>query len=411
MKDIINSQSEAFYSKSSLFVLLFLIPYFFLRLAYGDYNEYISFNLAWIQISLGILVIFKNKKLLNSNFIKFHLIFFISIGVHFIVVNEAFNLKLKNAQIYYDFIVVWLYLSLSLVFSFRASSRNTISQILFWFEKLSAFTVLICLGVYILKLTTGISILLNNYGGLGLYRAHGFMTEPSALAAPIGYLAIRGLQRGGQKKNLILAAIGMLITQSAVVFAVVTLAVSIYFFKTFSVLKKIQIGFFVSLFVGFLVRTTNCAIPEESFFSGALFIKTYCGAIAVADMGDNVIYNERLVTFTYVIDALDAHDRQIVGFGLNASQYLMPELYGNVENSLLASLLFFFGYAGAAFFTLMFYLGLRKSFSISNNWFALYLTLAVASMINSAGGFYSYLLFFFIVYVTFLINIRKDLTG
>jgi hypothetical protein len=157
----------------------------------------------------------------------------------------------------------------------------------------------------------------------------------------------------------------------------------------------------------FIIFSIDCESPGVGLLSNDVFAKVLCGSKSVMEFSQGAIYNERLETFLYVIDALERYNKEYIGFGFNSSKYLMPLLYGNVENSLFVSFIFYFGWLGAMLFILISFTALLLvGRYYDKKWIFLYVSLFVSVMLNSAGGFYSYGIFFFVLYLSYRAGIK-----
>jgi hypothetical protein len=388
---------------NSIIIGLIVAPYFLIKIAYGDQNEYIQLDLAWIQIFSGFVALLHILYIQGrSVFIALHTAIWLAVGLHAFFAYLYLPQELANFTILFNFSVVWLYLYIILFSSGVIDLDRSICITLLWFERFSKLSVMVCIFSTLLKYSVGISLFMNNYGGGGWYRAHALMSEPSALAAPLAFLLLRGLF-SNCRRCLTLAILGIVLVQSALVIVIclISIVAYSYIFRLGAIGRCILLGGTL-IILSYVLFIVDCESRDVEWLSNEVIAKAMCGSKSLLDFSQNLFYNERLETFLYVMDALERYDRRLVGFGFNSSQYLMPLMYNNVENSLFASFVFYFGWLGAILFAFLSFAGLLFTKDLhEKRWAYLYTSLFVSVMLNSAGGFYSYGIFFFILYLSY----------
>lgn len=395
--------------------MLFLSGYFLYRFQYGLENEFVSFNLAPLQILCAIYALLR---------------FPIKPIALLLVVGGALALLLVQGLYYYGVVIpesslpgdgyeylsaalrLWVYLFFICAYALTVRQQD-LDDICNAFLKLSRFSVIVALLSLVLYHVTGISVLLNFYAVEHLIRPQAFLSEPSAFAPIAAVLLIVGWTRGTYKDiGYALLALAVTFSPISIMTTVGTAFLYAFLFGIRSVLLKATIAC-LGLAVIVPMLTMDC-VPLVTSLNG--FERTLgrmsCGVQVIFDndLRDQLKYtftNQRLTSAFISIDHLQQYEGVFFGFGLNSSSVFMPELYGVVrENSLWFSMLLFYGVVGLLVFFLVVLAALFWARNVPRDFAVLFLSLVVASTLNSAGGFYLYSLVFFVSGVLLVGRIR-----
>jgi hypothetical protein len=396
------------YQYSYVISLLFLIPYFFLRVAYGSENAHIDLSLGWLQMLIGIYVFLHNWNRADSQAsLLGHYIVFSLVAIHFLSIVVFVDLGITTVEsLFFVFVPVYLYLFISLLSAnyFISVSPKIIEQV---FLKLSLFSIAISIATFILSSIGGVSVLVNHYGGTDWVRAHAFMTEPSGMAAPIAYVIAFSIINSNYRV-LILGFSGLIVTQSAVValISILLLIVALY-------IKSHHKSYFITAGIVLVVTFSSWFLTYDCMAENdvsPVVYKSVCGVQAIWNLDNQVLINAnpRLATTLMAIDLLNTSNGWFTGFGLNSSAVLMRIHFDDVENSLFVSMMLFFGIWGVLIYFLIVYWGYRRARLHDASFVVFYLSLLASVTLNSAGGFYGYLIFFFVFYVLIINNVSRN---
>lgn len=397
----------ASYPHSYVITLFFLIPYFFLRFTYGSDNAHIDLSLGWFQMLIGVYVFMHvwNRDDSQASLLG-HLVIFSLVAIHFVSIVAFIDLGGTPVEsLVFVFVPVYLYLFISLFTAnyFILVSPKIVEQV---FLKLSLFSIAISIVTFFLSSIGGVSVLVNHYGGTDWVRAHAFMTEPSGMAAPIAYVIAFSIINSNYRV-LLFGFAGLMVTQSAVValIAILLLLVALYIRSHHKVVFIIAGIVSVVTFAGWFL-TYDCMAENDV---SPVIYKSVCGVQAVWNLDNQVLINAnpRLATTLMAIDLLNTSNGWFTGFGLNSSAVLMRLHYDDLENSLFVSMMLFFGIWGVLIYFSIAYWGYRRARLHGASFVVFYLSLLASVSLNSAGGFYGYLIFFFVIYILVIHKVRR----
>jgi hypothetical protein len=402
-------------ARNSKVYLLFIIPYFALRITYGSDNAYIDLNLGWIQIAIGaysLLTVQYNKASVTA--ILTHITVFGLILLHllFATLTNEVNL-IGDEEALFQFIRLYIYMFISL-FVITNIQGNTANIIFDCFFTLSKVCVWFALAFFLLMEITGVHFLLNNYGSGGWIRAQALMTEPSGLAAPVALVLAVGIRRR-QLSLFVLGCAGAFVSQSAVVVVISCLIGLISFYRSIHPrYKKTVICLFI-LFLGLgslLWLSVDCAghVASEQ---GSLIIenlvanRAICGTREILQFQNSgePMTNMRFIYNLTAFEYLNEIGALFTGQGLGVGSVLFRRSFdGIAENSFLVTIYLSFGLFGFAIVSLILLTCMKLAKNISEEFLLFYLTLMFGAVLNSAGGFYNYIILILCVYVLLLSN-------
>ena len=377
--------------------IVYLLPFFFLRVTWGDGNAYFVLPFVACQIAVAILAL---SLLLAEPVSKRLLYWVLSLVLLLLCVHGLHALHLdpvwgEQSGLYlYKGLVLWSYLALCLIFAVVVPNGRG-ETIVAVFRGYSFITVIVCLISATWYIATGIPVLMNHYEGYGLYRAQAFMSEPSALAPVVSFLLLLGVWRR-HAASLLFGLFGILATISPIVVLVTLLSQATVFFLR-SVTRALLATGALFVVIGAIFTVPCDALDIASF--GAyenLLARATCGvqAVVLGDGGE-VFQNERMASTKAIFDHLTEHGLWWSGLGLNSTAIFMEQYYGEMrDNALWVSMAAFFGIWGILGYLVLAYLGfsfLRKS---QRELGFLWISFFWAVSLNSAQGFYTYALFF-----------------
>ena len=399
------------FKHSYFLTFLFLLPYFFLRIAYGSNNAHINLSLGWIQILIGAYVFMCVWEKIESQVsLLFHFFIFSAIAIHFLLVISFVNISQTSFEkLFFVFIPVYVYAFFSLLAAnyFILVSPKIVEQV---FLKLSLVSITISIFTFIFYSVTGASILLNHYGGTSWVRAHAFMTEPSGMAAPIAYIIAFGIVNSNYR-ILLAGLVGLLLSQSAVVvlISIFLLVLSLYMRTRQKLYFLIPCALSLVIIPTFFI-TYDCMTMD---YTSDVIYKSICAIKVLWDFDNQFLINlnPRLATTLMALEFMSVSDGWFTGFGLNSSAIFMPINYDDVENSLLVSMMLYFGIWGILLYFSLAYLGYRRARQYGSSFVLFYISLLLSVTLNSAGGFYGYIIFFFVVNILIIHKGEKYLNS
>ncbi|NWD86047.1 MULTISPECIES: hypothetical protein [unclassified Pseudomonas] len=388
--------------------VLFLSGYFFYRFQYGSENEYISFNLGVLQIAVSIYAIVRypvrRRALIFVLFSSFFLLF-LQIAYYANFVIPWSGLPGDGAEYLYAAIRLWVYLFFVCIYALTIA-RDDLYKFCDVFIFLSRFSVVIAVASLFVFYTAGVSLLLNTYFAEHLIRPQAFLSEPSSFAPIAAVLMIVGWLRKS-KIDIALSLIALSITFSPI--SILTTLLAIFLYSCLYGIKSTSAKIFifvvavVSMSTLFMMDCANLVVSLNGFERTTGRVS--CGVQVIFDSGlrdqlQDLFTNQRLTSTFMSMDLARQYGGILLGFGLNSSSIFMPALVGEVrENSLWISMFLFYGIIGVLVFLSLVVLGMLRARMVNREFVVFYLSVLVASTINSAGGFYLYSLLYFSVIV------------
>lgn len=396
--------------------ILFLSGYFFYRFQYGTENEFISFNLAIVQIAVSVYALFRYPVKINSLIYTastFILLLFLQLVFYWQYIIPESGLPGDNEDYLSASIRLWVYLFFVCLYALTIR-RNEIDEFCRAFIRLSRFSVLVAIATIILYYVSGVALLLNVYAVEHLVRPQAFLSEPSAFAPIAATLLIVGWMKKNVR-DIFYSLVALLITFSPIsimtTLGAVFLYALLYGVKNFPL--KLLIVVVVSIVVTYLLLADCASMVVSMNGFERTFGRMSCGVQVVFDshLREQLQFtftNQRLTSTFISIDLISEYKGLFSGFGLNSSSIFMPELFGEIrENSLWLSILLFYGVFGVFAFFAIIVAGLFCVKRASREFAVFYLAVLVASTINSAAGFYLYSLLFFAITVLLFGNDAK----
>ncbi|MFJ4397081.1 hypothetical protein [Pseudomonas sp. NPDC089396] len=395
---------RAYVAPRLLEFMIFLSGYFFYRYQYGVENEFVSFNLAVVQMGVALYALIRYQVKLASLLAVLGF-FCVSLLLQFFyyyayVIPES---QLPGSALEYLFasLRLWGYLLLCCMYAITVR-RDELPAFCDAFILLSRFSVVVAVASMLVYYATGQAFLINVYIGEHLVRPQAFLSEPSSFAPITAVLFIVGWLRHS-KLDIFLALLALAITFSPISILVTVITVFLYafFYLVRSVLARaVVIG--AAAAVVAVVLSLDCAslVTSLNGFERTLG-RASCGVQVMFydDLRNSLattFTNQRLTSTLLSMGLVKDHGGLLFGFGLNSSSIFMPSLFGVVrENSLWVSILLFYGVVGVVGFLITVLLGVFFSFQVNKEFAVFYLAVLVSSTINSAGGFYLYSLLFF----------------
>lgn len=281
-----------------------------------------------------------------------------------------------------------VFLSLITAYTVRLYDERIFLEV-FW--SIGTKMLVVALGAYFFAAVTGIYVLANNaYGGA---RVHGFLSEPSAWAAPSVALLLLALGRRAWVWAA-LAAVGAVLTKSPTVMVTAAVALPLYYLihhdrvalrKAVAILAVATIGPLAAYKIQhtdpapYLASTSTYKTAFGRFVSGINNVKTSGqeGANARFEGGQTTVREVR------------ENHLEWTGYGLGSSNiYLLKKFQDTEAWSMFYSVLFDFGYVGAGLLVLLVLVAIVRT--RRRPVLAVFLPFAVAAMVNSAEGWIAY---------------------
>lgn len=391
-----NEIKGAFLSRESGFAIfasavLLFSPFFIFRISWGIDNQHQSlFTHIPQAVAIAAICIVSFRQLrANRRQVAIVSIFSGLLLIHLAQTNILIgSLRGYSNDYFLQGILLWAYLFAVCLYASNIKV-DSYQRLLRYFDIFAKSAVFAAIAFYFLYKLTGIAVLVHFYDGFGLARLQGFFSEPSALAPVTCWLLLTGV-RYRRVMSVGLALIVCALSFSPIVIISTLLALATYLMIFHARTRPIIL--IVGILATAWIATIDCSISS----GGSSIFRSACGikSIFSADARD-IFINDRLLSSIAIFQHLSATDSWMHGLGINSTSVFMPTYFGVMrDNSLLISVIAFYGVAGVSVFFVFVCACIIKAWRLKNILSIFWLSFFWCSMINSAQGFITYALLF-----------------
>lgn len=376
------------------FSLLLFIPFFLFRFTWGHENQFVSLYLHVPQAAIALLgaAIYFRRYRLDPPTYPVVLIFSTMLAVHVLhaLVLRA-HLKDYGADYFSQGIQLWAYLFVLCYLGVVVKPEDRVGLVR-CFDLMAKIFVVIAIAAFVFYKVSGLAFLVRKEAD-GLLRLQGFFSEPSAFAPVVCWLVLSGLYLRSYL-NIALAAAVCVLSYSPII--LIALILSLFSYIIIFYPRFLPWTALLLVLVSAWSLQYDCRFYDYS----SPLTRASCGIRAIFGHEAAIYFpNDRLRSSMAVFSYLSVTESWVHGLGLNSTSVFMPRYYDELrDNSLVVSLLAFYGIAGGVMALALSVFGLFMSWRRRDLLALLWLSFFWCSLINSAQGFITYGLLFMVTF-------------